>query len=40
MDEFRSQMNVIYFNLKGELNIGITNNLMAMLQVRITFAVK
>ncbi|NQZ28289.1 MAG: LysR family transcriptional regulator [Colwellia sp.] len=40
LDEFRSQINAIHFNLKGELNIGITDNLVTMPQMRITSALR
>jgi DNA-binding transcriptional LysR family regulator len=40
LDEFRTQINAIHFNLKGELNIGITDNLVTMPQMRITSALR
>lgn len=40
MDEFRTQINSIHYNLKGELNIGITDNLVTMPQMRITHALR
>lgn len=38
LDEFRSGINLIHFHLKGELNIGITDGLVTMPQMRITNA--
>jgi DNA-binding transcriptional LysR family regulator len=40
LDEFRTQLNAIHFNLKGELNIGITDNLVTMPQMWITYALR
>lgn len=37
-DEFRCGINSIHFHLKGELNIGITDNLVTMPQMRISNA--
>lgn len=38
LDEFRSGVNLIHLHLKGELNIGITDNLVTMPQMRISNA--
>ena len=38
LDEFRSGVNSIHFNLKGNLNIGITDSLVTMPQMRISNA--
>lgn len=38
LETFRSQINAINTELKGELNIGITDNLVSMPQMRITHA--
>ncbi len=38
LDEFRSGINLIHFHLKGELNIGITDSLVTMPQMRISNA--
>ncbi len=38
LDEFRSGVNSIHFHLKGELNIGLTDSLVTMPQMRISNA--
>ena len=38
LDEFRGGINLIHLHLKGELNIGVTDNLVTMPQMRISNA--
>ncbi|SIS46446.1 LysR family transcriptional regulator [Neptunomonas antarctica] len=38
LEDFRTQVNTLHTHLKGELNIGITDNLVTMPQMRITNA--
>ena len=40
LEDFRTQVNSIHTQLKGELNIGITDNLVTMPRMRITRAIK
>ncbi|PWQ92712.1 LysR family transcriptional regulator [Leucothrix pacifica] len=40
LEDFRTQVNGIHTQLKGELNIGITDNLVTMPRMRITRAIK
>lgn len=40
LEDFRTQVNGIHTQLKGELNIGITDNLVTMPRMRITNAIK
>ena len=40
LEDFRTQVNSIHTQLKGELNIGITDNLVTMPRMRITRALK
>ncbi|WP_022951476.1 LysR family transcriptional regulator [Leucothrix mucor] len=40
LEDFRTQVNSIHTRLKGELNIGITDNLVTMPRMRITRAIK
>lgn len=40
LEDFRTQVNSIHTQLKGELNIGITDNLVTMPRMRITHAIK
>ncbi|MFT5720963.1 MAG: DNA-binding transcriptional LysR family regulator [Motiliproteus sp.] len=40
MEDFRTQVNSTHANLKGELNIGITDNLVTMPRMLITHAIK
>lgn len=40
LEDFRTQVNSIHTRLKGELNIGITDNLVTMPRMRITRALK
>ncbi|WP_409525790.1 LysR family transcriptional regulator [Nitrincola sp. MINF-07-Sa-05] len=39
MEAFRTQVNSLHAHLKGELNIGITDNLVTMPRMRITHAI-
>ena len=39
-DEFRIQINAIHFNLKSELNIGITDNLVTIPKMLITSSLR
>ncbi|WP_151670978.1 LysR family transcriptional regulator [Nitrincola schmidtii] len=39
LEEFRTQVNSLHAHLKGELNIGITDNLVTMPQMHITDAI-
>ncbi|WP_049757929.1 LysR family transcriptional regulator [Colwellia psychrerythraea] len=39
-NEFRIQINSIHFNLKGELNIGITDNLVMIPKMLITYSLR
>lgn len=38
LDEFRTQVNMLHAQLKGALNIGITDNLVTMTHMRVTNA--
>ncbi|OMH39692.1 LysR family transcriptional regulator [Motiliproteus sp. MSK22-1] len=38
IEDFRTQVNTLHTNLKGELNIGITDNLVTMPKMKITDA--
>ncbi len=40
LEDFRTQVNSIHAQLKGELNIGITDNLVTMPRMQITHALK
>jgi len=40
LEDFRTQVNSLHTQLKGELNIGITDNLVTMPRMRITRAIK
>ncbi len=40
LEEFRTQVNGLHAQLKGELNIGITDNFVTMPRMQITHAVK
>lgn len=40
LEEFRTQVNSIHSQLKGELNIGITDNLVTMPRMLITHSIK
>ncbi|RRJ82276.1 LysR family transcriptional regulator [Aestuariirhabdus litorea] len=40
LEDFRTQVNALHAQLKGELNIGITDNLVTMPHMRITNALK
>lgn len=40
LEDFRTQVNSTHANLKGELNIGITDNLVTMPRMLITHAIK